>query len=346
MRNYCIIFLLVIAVCYDLPAQKTINGITRGELNTGYPRVSGGFCDTVFSFPAIDPWPGGLASDGTFLYSIGSIDTVIYKYDLNGNFVDRIPLPGELGRGGDLDYDGTHLWVVSEQDRKVYKIDKTNGHIITSFLLPTSSLGDPNNFGCAYDNGYIWTTEYKDETLMRINATTGTLVDSFAIHREVLPLKIINGELYGIQFVDETSYGETQMLRFNKATGTVLDSIPWCLNYPLGFCRADDHLWGVSSGIGIGTQRIYKFNSMLPVSKSPELEKDFSFYPNPANNILTIETRCKADLEILNIEGEIVKRVSVNGGIINIDVSDLSGGLFFVKAYTEKGVSIKKLVKL
>lgn len=344
MKTNYLIFLLILVAPFNLAAQKTICGIKVGEFNLSSTQAPMVACDTIFSFATIDDWPGGLAFDGSYFYSSGHNTHVIDKYTITGQFADTIPLPGISA--GDLDFDGTYLWMVSEQDRTVYKMNATNGNIITSFLLPTSSPGDPNNFGCAYDNGYIWTTEYGDETLMRINAATGTLVDSFAIHRWVIPLKIINGSLYGIEFVDKTPYGSMQLDKFDKATGSVIDSVQWCLPYSLGLTWARNHVWGLSSGAGVGTSHIYEFGSIFnSIDNAVPLKNNISVFPNPASTHVTIYTPQKSEIEILNLEGQTIKNIKATENNTTIDISEFPVGMYLIKVKTDKESVVEKLIK-
>jgi hypothetical protein len=68
-------------------------------------------------------------------------------------------------------------------------------------------------------------------------------------------------------------------------------------------------------------------------------------YPNPANNNLTIETSETSAIEILNLEGQIVKTVKSNGDVTTIDVSSLSGGVYIIRAKTDHEIATKKFIK-
>ena len=74
-------------------------------------------------------------------------------------------------------------------------------------------------------------------------------------------------------------------------------------------------------------------------------ESSIIFYPNPAGNYLTIESKQKASIEILNIEGQIIKRINANDKAITIDISSLASGMYFIKAKMESGLVVKKFIK-
>ncbi|HKR03693.1 MAG TPA: T9SS type A sorting domain-containing protein [Bacteroidia bacterium] len=307
-------------------------------------------CDTIFSFPTNVGWTSGLAFDGTYFYASDFLSPYIYKYDINGIPSGTLPNPGinSMG-GGDLDFDGTYLWFIVENDGIIYKLDPSSGSVILQYNLPTSNL-DPNNFGCAWDNGFIWITEYLDQTLMRIDASTGALVDSFEINRQVLPLKIFNNNLYGLEVFGPT--GE-QLLHFDKSNGTVIDSMPWCLDYPLGLCSANNHVWGLNSQ---STNRVYEFDSLFLSVKNiiPGLS-DFSVYPNPVKDKMilnfTLEKTAGMQIDIYNAVNQKMKtffqqKQTAGKHQLSFDIKKFPAGIYFLKIFAGEKFLVKKIIKM
>lgn len=70
---------------------------------------------------------------------------------------------------------------------------------------------------------------------------------------------------------------------------------------------------------------------------------DFSIYPNPANEIVTVKSDENIEsLEILSLEGRKIK--SCNAA--KIDISDLSNGMYLMQIKTAEGkLGIKKIIK-
>ncbi|MFA4852421.1 MAG: right-handed parallel beta-helix repeat-containing protein [Bacteroidales bacterium] len=68
-------------------------------------------------------------------------------------------------------------------------------------------------------------------------------------------------------------------------------------------------------------------------------------YPNPANDNLTIKVPQKSEIEILNIQGQIIKTINNDGTEITIDLQNLSSGVYIIKAKTDKGIAVKKFIK-
>jgi hypothetical protein len=70
-----------------------------------------------------------------------------------------------------------------------------------------------------------------------------------------------------------------------------------------------------------------------------------NIYPNPSADNLTIETMQKSEIEILNIEGQILKSIAANDNTTTIDVSSFARGMYFVKVKSEKGIAVNKFIK-
>jgi PKD repeat protein len=71
-------------------------------------------------------------------------------------------------------------------------------------------------------------------------------------------------------------------------------------------------------------------------------------YPNPANNIITIETSSlnkNEDISIYSIQGELLLQQPILLAKTNVDISTLAKGLYFIKVKAEKGLAVKKFVK-
>lgn len=71
----------------------------------------------------------------------------------------------------------------------------------------------------------------------------------------------------------------------------------------------------------------------------------FSIYPNPAKDQLTIEAPQKSAMDIFNIRGQLIKTFNNKGLITTIDLSDLPGGVYFLKVKTDNGLIIKRFIK-
>ena len=83
-------------------------------------------------------------------------------------------------------------------------------------------------------------------------------------------------------------------------------------------------------------------NSVIDLSKKLD---NILIYPNPATDNLTIVAPQKSEIEILNIEGQIIKDISATENQTAIDISDFANGVYVVEVKTEKGIEVRKFVK-
>ncbi|MGD0711386.1 MAG: PKD domain-containing protein [Bacteroidales bacterium] len=96
-------------------------------------------------------------------------------------------------------------------------------------------------------------------------------------------------------------------------------------------------------------------NSMITVnvisqgnpSGIKELTSDsqFSLFPNPATDNITVMISGKATIEMLNAEGQIMKSIVADNNETIIDVSSFAKGIYIVKVISEKGITVKKFIK-
>ncbi len=77
----------------------------------------------------------------------------------------------------------------------------------------------------------------------------------------------------------------------------------------------------------------------------PDHQNGIALFPNPAYGKLMIECPVSSDIEILTIDGQITKKLTTHDLNTSVDLSDLSGGIYIIKAKTRSGTAIKKFVK-
>lgn len=94
---------------------------------------------------------------------------------------------------------------------------------------------------------------------------------------------------------------------------------------------------------GVGNYAIYGDEIL---SNEDYLESSVKIYPNPAQDLLTIDNTSNIEIttiKLYDVLGRLV--MSVNEGYDQIDVSQLNSGVLFVEIETEKGVVTKKVIK-
>lgn len=85
----------------------------------------------------------------------------------------------------------------------------------------------------------------------------------------------------------------------------------------------------------------------LPVNIEEQSSQDITIYPNPTNNILNItSSETISEIEIVNLMGQVVRKIDVISDNAVCDVKDLTSGVYVVRIHTEGTVvSQRKFVK-
>ncbi|MBA3706736.1 MAG: T9SS type A sorting domain-containing protein, partial [Bacteroidetes bacterium] len=89
------------------------------------------------------------------------------------------------------------------------------------------------------------------------------------------------------------------------------------------------------------TDTIYSYNNLT-------VKNYVSIYPNPANTTITIEiknTTKENKIIICNINGQELIRQQIKDSETQVDISNLTSGLYFVKLITDKTVEVRKIIK-
>ncbi|MCB0804964.1 MAG: T9SS type A sorting domain-containing protein [Bacteroidales bacterium] len=74
-------------------------------------------------------------------------------------------------------------------------------------------------------------------------------------------------------------------------------------------------------------------------------ETFIQLYPNPATNYLKVNSNeVVSQVKILNRSGQVVKDLQTYSPTSEIDISDLTAGLYFVNVMTNQGAEVKKLI--
>ena len=96
--------------------------------------------------------------------------------------------------------------------------------------------------------------------------------------------------------------------------------------------------------IGIDT-----FSVDRTLSTQDFFAKNFTLYPNPANNVLNLSSKSNTAIEtvqVLDLNGRVVKNTTVNGMTdAQVNVADLNAGMYFVEVVTNEGKATSKFMK-
>ena len=67
-------------------------------------------------------------------------------------------------------------------------------------------------------------------------------------------------------------------------------------------------------------------------------------FPNPATDMLSVESKEKTNVQLINMEGREVRTSKTEGTSHKLNVSGLANGLYLLKLYNNKSVSVKKVL--
>ena len=75
------------------------------------------------------------------------------------------------------------------------------------------------------------------------------------------------------------------------------------------------------------------------------IKRDINIYPNPANKTIIIDGLQAGKIEIINLQGQVIKNINITEERTTIDISKLSGGIYTMKIKTNDGIVVKRLIK-
>ena len=76
-----------------------------------------------------------------------------------------------------------------------------------------------------------------------------------------------------------------------------------------------------------------------------ENNNEIGIFPDPASDRINIKTPVKAEVEIFNSEGRLIKCINADNILTCVDIFNLPRGMYVVKVITDKGIEVKKFIK-
>ena len=90
----------------------------------------------------------------------------------------------------------------------------------------------------------------------------------------------------------------------------------------------------------------WQFSPLISaLNDSKELNK-FKIYPNPTNREITIESAENTTVQLLNIQGQVIKEIRIKTEKETIDMSELEANIYFLKAENNNDFKLTKVIKL
>jgi N-acetylneuraminic acid mutarotase len=72
---------------------------------------------------------------------------------------------------------------------------------------------------------------------------------------------------------------------------------------------------------------------------------EINIFPNPTNDIITIESPLNSNIELISLTGQVLKSFNSNVTKQLINIANLENGVYIIKAKTDKGIAIMKFTK-
>ncbi len=331
----------------------------------------------LFDFNGINGWGpfGSLISDGTFLYGVTYIggtngDGTVFKikYDGSGFLIlmnfDCYTTTG-CSPHGSLIYDGAYLFGMTMGGigggGTIFKI-KTDGSGYVKLLDFIGTNGSSPYGSLISDGTYLYGMTRQGGThlqgnIFKIKTDGSGFLDIFDFNGNTNgscpegSLVFAGSYLYGMTL--EGGFSNYGTIFKIKSDGSDFVELWDFINttdgrYPSGTLFFDSiFLYGMTYSGGSNNEGvIFKIDTTVIVGLKDIIKDDnFAVYPNPVRDNFTIVAPQKATIEILNIEGQVIKKVKVKENKTVIDISDFSSGVYIIRAQAGIGITTKKFIK-
>lgn len=202
---------------------------------------------------------------------------------------------------------------------------------LTNTTYAAISMRDGDQFGKKFGdstdaNGVIDNTNGEDWFLLQIIPLN---------ENDLLVGDTIDFYLADYRFADSTQ----DYIVKNWETVSLNDVVAKKLKFQL--VSSDNSDWGMNTPNYFALDNLVTSVDLAHVKNPSELT--FSIYPNPAKDVVTVQTNKRGNLVVRNASGQIMRQISFNGSQ-KIDLSGLSSGLYFFTIQTENEQQIQKLI--
>ena len=171
--------------------------------------------------------------------------------------------------------------------------------------------------------------------------------NQYAIEGDSVPLGALTAY---VLYRDDNNTGAWHAVQGVSGTQTTITD-PDFSSFPNGRWRVET-TWNISCNSSKSYYSTSKSNVKTATTGIETLlnSENLMIYPNPTTTNLTIQTPQKATsdsyrIEITNIEGQTIKTFNITNTETTIDVSGLSGGVYIIKAQSDKGIVVRKFIK-
>jgi len=149
-------------------------------------------------------------------------------------------------------------------------------------------------------------------------------------------------------FKADVSLDTTAIIQYKFVNGTVFESVS-------SICGVDDGFSGFNRILSVPQTDVFTLPTVcfsscedcITTSISAKNSTKFSFSPNPTHSIVTITNgeSLKTITVVDNLGKELMFLSNNNSSLVNVDLSSLSEGIYFVKCLTDKETITQKIIK-
>jgi hypothetical protein len=288
-------------------------------------------------------------------------DIFLVKYDTSGNIL------WAKSAGGTGEDDAYSVAVDALENTYLTGVFGSSTIIFNSTTLTNANTGNFDIFLAKYDAGgnLQWAKSgggaNQDEAFSVAVDASGNPCITGSFNSNTLsfdPTTLMNTDTNGTYDIFLTKYSSNGNVLWSlNAEGTSND---WARSvavdtygniYVTGYFKSPTLISGsfnlTNSNNGSNSNDIFlaKLSNVTGISELGN-SSGISVFPNPSSDYITIDIPEKATIEIINIEGQIIKSISAKGNNATIDISGLPSGMYFVTVKTGKGIEVRKFIKL
>ncbi len=311
-------------------------------------------------------------------------DIVRLKIDFNGYFDETVVKLDSNATEYHDNFDGYKMFSPVKTVPQIFTIDIKNSNYSVNFtpfepvkMVPvglfvqnegqysicTSEISTTNHHVYLKDNETNITTNLLNDTLYSFNFAGGVDYDRFELwfNQNTAPYSVLplsNQILY----VNETlnyqlpnSFTDADLGDYLTITVSLSDDneLPEWLSFDgktfKGTPAEPQEIFvkvTATDRFGASVYQIFKITVLETVAFEDVANTEFLVYPNPATNVITVESN-KLDVEsirIIDVSGKTVFKTNATGVKTNIDVSGLTKGIYFIEIKDNTRVETQKLI--
>lgn len=232
-----------------------------------------------------------------------------------------------------------------------------NNKIIAIANVGTNVQGTSGDIGV-----YRYNVDGSIDSTFGVNGSTSVFVDSYAEYGNALVVQPDGGILVGGSFFNfgggtgtdclilrflydgtiDTSFGTNGIFKTGVSSGTdAISDMVLTLDNNLMVCGYGHYFNNFDFIVGK-----IKLDISLTVDLKAPVINNIPLYPNPAQDIINIVSgNDNNSCEFLNMQGQLVKTVILNKGLQQINIEDLTSGIYLMRINGHNKPNYQKIIK-